>query len=134
MCDGLKYVMKSSVTPPRISSIKALLKQINASARLFRGGWYYVLQDKSTCINTIHLENLNNYNFSSFAKSILNRFLPCFPANCMSRNSVSFAISLLRTTPSPNLSCRTRSPALYCCTLGSAGSGGWDICSLCDSG
>jgi len=32
MCDELKYVMKSSVTPPEISSIKVLLKQINAGA------------------------------------------------------------------------------------------------------
>src|SRR5215469_640416 len=80
------------------------------------------------------LEELNNYNFSSFAKSMLNRFLPCFPANCTSRNSVSFNISLLRTMPSPNLSCRTRSPALYCCIFGSTGSGARDICSLCDSG
>src|SRR5215471_4363303 len=54
MCDGLKYVMKSSVTPPRILSIKALLKQINASARLFRGGWYYVTQDKSTRTKMIY--------------------------------------------------------------------------------
>src|SRR5216683_6620368 len=60
MCDELKYVMKSSVTPPGISSIKALLKQINARAWLFRGGWYYVMWGMSIRGEMIHFRQGSN--------------------------------------------------------------------------
>src|SRR5258706_12671180 len=64
------------------------------------------------------------HSFSSFAKSILKRFLPNLLPNCTSTNSVSSCISLLRIVPSPNLSCCTRSPGLNCCPFGLAGAGG----------
>ena len=51
---------------------------------------------RETCIVT--------YIFSSFAKSMLRRFLPCLPWNWTSTNSVPRSISLLRMMPSPNLS------------------------------
>src|SRR6266487_87421 len=66
---------------------------------------------------------VGSYIFSSLAKSMLNRFLPVFPLNCTSTNSVFCSISLLRMTPSPNLSCRTLSPGLYCCSFGLSGCG-----------
>src|SRR5258708_34994160 len=52
---------------------------------------------------------------------MLRRFLPCLPWNCTSTNSVSCTISLLRMTPSPNLSWRTLSPGLNCWPFGLAG-------------
>ena len=64
------------------------------------------------------------YNFSSFAKSILKRFLPNLLPNWTSTNSVSSCISLLRIVPSPNLSWSTLSPGLNCCPFGFAGVGG----------
>src|SRR5579863_1660752 len=67
------------------------------------------------------------YSFSRFAKSMLRRFLPIFPLNWTSTNSVSCSISLLRMTPSPNLSWRTLSPGLYCCPFGFAGLGGTGV-------
>src|SRR5215469_14008543 len=77
-----------------------------------------------------------NYNFSSFAKSMLSRFLPCFPLNCTSTNSVPRSISLCKIIPSPNRSWLTLSPALNCCTFGCACSFG-GVCEdgvvFCDS-
>src|SRR5215469_2310265 len=70
------------------------------------------------------VQDKETYNFSSFAKSMLKRFLPNLLPNCTSTNSVSSCISLLRMVPSPNLSCSTRSPGLNCCPFGLAGLGG----------
>src|SRR5947209_892004 len=93
-----------------------LLKQINASTRPFgadkqerTGGWYFMVQDQI---------------FSSFAKSILKRFLPNLLWNCTSTNSVPCSISLLRIVPSPKVSWRTLSPGLNCCSFGFAAGGG----------
>src|SRR5579875_1068032 len=52
---------------------------------------------------------------------MLRRFLPCLPWNCTSTNSVCSSFSPLSTTPSPNIAWLTRSPGLYCCSLGCAG-------------
>src|SRR5258706_8931698 len=132
---------------------KVLLKQINASYRAFggneAGGVFRVVlygtggptspRVPARGTPTIHgaRRYLQDYglnltprgypaahSFSSFAKSILKRFLPNLLPNCTSTNSVSSCISLLRIVPSPNLSCCTRSPGLNCCPFGLAGAGG----------